>query len=75
MLRGERVVLSDQDCDAIGQMDGDLIKRFATLPNPNQLGLLDAWIGFLKAEAETKPNADLPNPEIEAKRDTAGLHE
>lgn len=47
LLKGEKVVLSDEMCDAIGKLDDDWVSRFATMPNPNRCGLKDPWVGFL----------------------------
>lgn len=51
MLHGERVVISDKECDEIAEMDADWVNLFGTLPNPQRVGVLDAWVGFIRPDA------------------------
>jgi hypothetical protein len=53
MAQGRQVVLSDAQFDALVApdapwADGPWWNRFATMPNPNQVGTLDRWVGFFK---------------------------
>ena len=47
ILAGKRMILSDKECDQIAALPDDWTGRFATLPNPYQVGIMDRWIGFL----------------------------
>lgn len=53
MLQGRQVVMSDAQFDAIVALDSPWtdqpwLNRFATMPNPSQVGVLDRWVGFIK---------------------------
>ena len=47
ILAGKQMLLSDKECDQIAALPVDWTGRFATLPNPHQVGIMDRWIGFL----------------------------
>lgn len=47
MKAGREVILSDKECDFIGELeeDDDWRGRFSTLANPGRVGVLDIYIG------------------------------
>lgn len=45
LLKGERVICSDDDMDSF-----PFNERLASIPNPNRVGVLDAWEAFLKLD-------------------------
>jgi hypothetical protein len=57
MKRGERVVTSDQELDAVLALGDEAIYEVRTLPNPKRLGVLDQYVGWIE---DFKPQEGRP---------------
>lgn len=47
MKLGNALVVSDDDLDEISVLDDDSTNRVRSIPNPNRVGILDAYIAWI----------------------------
>ena len=47
MVKGERVITNSNELDAMMKADSDVAIKVRTIPNPNRVGVLDQYIGWI----------------------------
>jgi hypothetical protein len=44
---GQRVITNDRELDLMAELDGEVMNRVRSIPNPEQCGLLDQYVAWI----------------------------